>query len=35
MWEGLPHGFIYNPDIPESKDFFQTLLRYFDSHLSR
>lgn len=35
MWEGLPHGFIYNPDIPESKDFFQTVLRYFDSHLSR
>lgn len=35
MWEGLPHGFIYDPDLPESRDFYRTVIRFFDNQLSR
>ena len=35
MWEGLPHGFIYNPDMPESRDFYRTVIRFFDNELGR
>ena len=35
MWEGLPHGFIYNPDMPESRDFYRTVIRFFDNKLGR
>ncbi len=33
VWEGLFHGFFYNPDIPESKDAFRVMIKFFDRHL--
>lgn len=33
VWEGLFHGFFYNADVPESKDAFNIMLRFFDRHL--
>lgn len=34
VWEGLFHGFFYNADIPESRDAFNVMIRFFDHHLS-
>jgi acetyl esterase/lipase len=33
VWEGLFHGFFYNPDIPESIDAFNVMIKFFDRHL--
>lgn len=33
VWEGLFHGFFYNADIPESKDAFNIVVKFFDHHL--
>ena len=33
VWEGLFHGFFYNVDVPESKDAFNVIIRFFDRHL--
>ncbi len=33
VWEGLFHGFFYNPDIPESRDAFNVMINFFDRHL--
>lgn len=35
MWDGLFHGFFYNTDVPESKDAFAIMSRFFDHHLER
>lgn len=35
VWEGLFHGFFYNTDVPESKDAFNVILKFFDQHLER
>jgi epsilon-lactone hydrolase len=35
VWEGLFHGFFYNPDVPESRDCYDTIIRFFDSHLAK
>ena len=35
IWEGLFHGFFYNPDVPESRDAFQVMIRFFDKHLAK
>ncbi len=35
MWDGLFHGFFYNPDVPESKDAFAIMSRFFDRHLEK
>jgi monoterpene epsilon-lactone hydrolase len=35
VWEGLFHGFFYNPDVPESRDAFDVMVRFFDRHLGR
>jgi acetyl esterase/lipase len=34
VWEGLFHGFFYNPDVPESRDAFNVMINFFDRHLS-
>jgi acetyl esterase/lipase len=34
VWEGLFHGFFYDADIPESRDAFNVMIRFFDRHLS-
>jgi acetyl esterase/lipase len=33
IWDGLFHGFFYNADVPESKDAFGVMIRFFDKHL--
>jgi acetyl esterase/lipase len=33
VWDGLFHGFFYNADVPESKDAFGVMIRFFDKHL--
>ncbi len=33
VWEGLFHGFFYNPDVPESRDCYDVIVRFFDHHL--
>lgn len=33
VWEGLFHGFFYNVDVPESREVFDVIARFFDRHL--
>jgi monoterpene epsilon-lactone hydrolase len=33
VWEGMFHGFFYNPDVPESQDCFDVIVKFFDSKL--
>ncbi len=33
VWEGLFHGFFYDPDIPESKEAYRVIVRFFKKHL--
>lgn len=35
VWEGLFHGFFYNPDVPESKEAYDVMIKFFDRHLQR
>ncbi|HET7131498.1 MAG TPA: alpha/beta hydrolase fold domain-containing protein [Gammaproteobacteria bacterium] len=35
VWEGLFHGFFYNVDVPESRDCFDVIVKFFDAHLGR
>ncbi|MDR3508805.1 MAG: alpha/beta hydrolase fold domain-containing protein [Caulobacteraceae bacterium] len=35
VWEGLFHGFFYNADVPESRDCYDVINRFFDRHLGR
>ncbi|MBL8550592.1 MAG: alpha/beta hydrolase fold domain-containing protein [Hyphomonadaceae bacterium] len=35
VWEGMFHGFFYNPDVPESRQAYDVMLRFFDSRLGR
>ncbi len=34
VWEGLFHGFFYNPDVPESMDCYRVIARFFERRLS-
>jgi acetyl esterase/lipase len=33
VWDGLFHGFFYNADVPESRDAFDVMIKFFDRHL--
>jgi len=33
VWEGLFHGFFYNPDVPESREAYDVIVKFFDKHL--
>jgi acetyl esterase/lipase len=33
VWDGLFHGFFYDADVPESKDVFNVIVKFFDRHL--
>jgi acetyl esterase/lipase len=33
VWEGLFHGFFYNPDVPESRDCYDVIVNFFAKHL--
>lgn len=35
VWEGLFHGFWYNPDVPESRDAYDVIVKFFDRQLGR
>jgi epsilon-lactone hydrolase len=35
VWDGLFHGFFYNADVPESRDAFGVMIKFFDTHLSK
>lgn len=35
VWEGMFHGFFYNPDVPESRDCFDVIVRFFATRLGK
>jgi epsilon-lactone hydrolase len=35
VWEGLFHGFFYNPDVPECKDAYNVMVKFFDQRLGK
>jgi len=35
VWEGLFHGFFYNPDVPESRECFDFVIKFFDKWLGK
>lgn len=35
VWDGMFHGFFYNPDVPESRDAYDVIVRFFDRHLGK
>jgi acetyl esterase/lipase len=35
VWEGMFHGFFYNPDVPESRDCYDVIVKFFDRHLAK
>jgi acetyl esterase/lipase len=35
VWEALFHGFFYNPDVPESRDCYDVIIKFFSRHLGQ
>jgi acetyl esterase/lipase len=35
VWEGMFHGFFYNPDVPESRDCYAVIIEFFERTLGR
>jgi epsilon-lactone hydrolase len=35
VWDGMPHSFFTNPDLPESKEVYDVIVKFFDRHLGR
>ncbi|MBK8196731.1 MAG: alpha/beta hydrolase fold domain-containing protein [Acidobacteria bacterium] len=35
VWEGMFHGFYTNPDVPESREAYNVMVKFFDTHLGR
>lgn len=33
IWDGLPHAFFNDPDLPESRQVYQRVVSFFDRHL--
>ncbi|MDB6009417.1 MAG: Alpha/beta hydrolase fold-3 domain protein [Gammaproteobacteria bacterium] len=33
VWEGMFHGFFYNPDVPESQECYDVIVKFFARHL--
>ncbi|MGA2572038.1 MAG: alpha/beta hydrolase [Terracidiphilus sp.] len=33
VWDGLPHAFWYNSDLPESREVYDVISKFFDRHL--
>lgn len=33
IWEGLDHAFFFEPDLPESREVYDVVVRFFDAHL--
>ena len=34
VWDGLPHAFWYNSDLPESREVYEVIAKFFDRHLN-
>jgi epsilon-lactone hydrolase len=35
IWDGMWHSFFSNPDLPESKEMYSVVVKFFDRHLGR
>jgi acetyl esterase/lipase len=35
VWDGLQHSFFTDIDLPESKEYFDVVAKFFDKHLGR
>ena len=35
VWEGMFHGFFYNPDVPESRECYDVIVRFFADRLGK
>lgn len=35
IWDGLDHAFLNNPDVPESCEAYDVVVKFFDKHLQR
>ncbi|MFN7055654.1 alpha/beta hydrolase [Hyphomonas sp.] len=35
VWEGMFHGFYSNPDVPESREAYNVMVDFFETHLGR
>jgi acetyl esterase/lipase len=35
VWDGMFHGFFYDADVPESRQAFTLMVKFFDSHLGK
>lgn len=35
VWEGMFHGFYTNPDVPESREAYDVMVKFFDTHLGK
>jgi epsilon-lactone hydrolase len=35
VWEGLGHAFLYEPDLPESREAYEVIVRFFAKHLGQ
>lgn len=35
VWEGMFHGFFYNTDVPESRDCYDVIVKFFERHLGK
>lgn len=35
IWDGMFHGFFYNPDVPESREAYDVMVKFFRSHLGK
>jgi acetyl esterase/lipase len=35
VWEGMFHGFFYNPDVPESRECYDVIVGFFAAHLGK
>jgi acetyl esterase/lipase len=35
VWDGLWHAFFMDPDLPESKEVYRVIVKFFDRHLER
>ncbi len=33
VWDGLFHGFFYNPSVPESQDAYRIIVQFFSAHM--
>ena len=35
VWEGMFHGFFYNPDVPESREAYDVIVKFFGKNLGQ